>query len=74
MRPIPGDVMQTIVRDGRTEAGRLQIWMTPHGFLKAAAANKVSVTPARFEGHAVQAVSFDVGGRTLTAYISDRTL
>jgi glyoxylase-like metal-dependent hydrolase (beta-lactamase superfamily II) len=72
MRPIPGDVMQTLVRDGRTEAGRLQILMTPHGFLKAAAAAKVSVTPAQFEGRAVQEVSLDVGGRMLTAYISDR--
>ena len=74
MRPIPGDVMQTLVRDGRTEAGRLQIWMTPHGFLKAAAANKVSITPAQLEGRTVQAVSFAVGGRMLTAYISDQHL
>ena len=74
MRPIPGEVMQTLVRDGRTEAGRLQIWMTPHGFLKAAAANNVSVTPAQFEGRTVQAVSFAVGGRMLTAYISDQHL
>jgi glyoxylase-like metal-dependent hydrolase (beta-lactamase superfamily II) len=74
MRPIPGDVMQTLVRDGRSEAGRLQIWMTPHGFLKAAAANNVSVTPAQFEGHAVQAVSLGAGGRTLTAYITDQHL
>ena len=74
MRPIPGDVMQTLVRDGRTEAGRLQIWMTPHGFLKAAAGNKVSITPAQFDGRTVHAVSFDVGGRMLTAYISDQHL
>jgi glyoxylase-like metal-dependent hydrolase (beta-lactamase superfamily II) len=74
MRPIPGDVMQTLVRDGRTEAGRLQIAMTPHGFLKAAAANKVSITPAQFDGRTVQAVSFDVGGRMLTAHISDQHL
>jgi len=72
MRPIPGDVAQTLLRDGRTEAGRLQIWMTPHGFLKAAAANKVSVTPARFEGRTVQAISFGAGGRTLIGYINDQ--
>ena len=36
MRPIPGDVVQTFVRDGRTETWRTPIWMTPHGFLKAA--------------------------------------
>jgi glyoxylase-like metal-dependent hydrolase (beta-lactamase superfamily II) len=74
MRPIPGDVMQTLVRDGRTEAGRLQISMTPHGFLKAAAANNVSVAPAQSEGHTVQAVSFGVGRGTLTAYINDQHL
>ena len=25
--------------DGRTEAGALRMWLTPHGFLKGAAAN-----------------------------------
>jgi glyoxylase-like metal-dependent hydrolase (beta-lactamase superfamily II) len=40
MRPIPGDVIQNIVRDGRNDAGLVQIAMTPHGFLKVAASNK----------------------------------
>ena len=40
MRPIPGDVIQNILRDGRNEAGLVQIAMTPHGFLKVAASNK----------------------------------
>jgi glyoxylase-like metal-dependent hydrolase (beta-lactamase superfamily II) len=90
MRPIPGDVIQNLLRDGRTEAGRMQIWMTPHGFLKAAAANNASVMPTRVDGRTVQAVSFAVGpstppgagpstplgasGRTITGYINDQHL
>lgn len=46
MRPILGE--QTIVRQAtpQTEIGQLQIWMTPHGFLKGAAANKATVAGA----------------------------
>ncbi len=42
MRPILGE--QTIVRQAspQTEVGQLQIWLTPHGFLKGAAANKAT--------------------------------
>ena len=74
MRPIPGDVVQSLVRDGRTEAGLVQIWMTPHGFLKAAATKSVLAKPVQMDGRTLQAVSFDVGGRTLTAYINDQHL
>ena len=74
MRPIPGDVIQTLTRDGRTEAGQIQIWMTPHGFLKAAATHKVLVTPARVGGRTLQEVSLDLGPRTITAFINDRHL
>jgi glyoxylase-like metal-dependent hydrolase (beta-lactamase superfamily II) len=75
MRPIPGDVVQSLVRDGRTEAGLLQIWMTPHGFLKAAATKSVLVKPVPVDGRTLQAVSFEIGGgRTLTAYINTQHL
>jgi glyoxylase-like metal-dependent hydrolase (beta-lactamase superfamily II) len=74
MRPIPGDVVQSLVRDGRTEAGLVQIWMTPHGFLKAAATKSVLAKPVQMDGRTLQAVSFEVGGRTLTAYINDEHL
>jgi glyoxylase-like metal-dependent hydrolase (beta-lactamase superfamily II) len=75
MRPIPGDVVQSLVRDGRTEAGLLQIWLTPHGFLKAAATKSVLTKPVQMDGRTLQAVSFDVGGgRTLTGYINDQHL
>ena len=43
MRPIIGE--QTQVRQGTpaTDNGFLQVWMTPHGFLKAAAANNATL-------------------------------
>ena len=51
MRPIPGDINQTQVRDARTDAGAVQIALTPHGFLKAAAAAAgASVTMRRDTG------------------------
>ena len=75
MRPIPGDVVQSLVRDGRIEAGLVQIWMTPHGFLKVAATKRMLAKPVQMDGRTLQAVSFDVGGgRALTAYINDQHL
>lgn len=74
MRPIPGDVVQTLVSSPSNEAGLIQVWMTPHGFLKAASTKNVQVIPVRVDGRALQAVSFAVGARTLTAYVSDRNL
>jgi len=47
IRPIPfGPMVTTAMRDGRTEDGALQIWLTPHGFLKGAAANAATLTAA----------------------------
>lgn len=46
IRPIPGDIIQNQNTDGRTESGSLNIWLTPHGFLKGAIANG----PARITG------------------------
>jgi glyoxylase-like metal-dependent hydrolase (beta-lactamase superfamily II) len=74
MRPIPGDVVQNLVRDGRTEAGRLQIAMTPHGFLKLAAASTVIVTPVRVEGRTLEALNLAIGTRTVTAHVNDQRL
>jgi glyoxylase-like metal-dependent hydrolase (beta-lactamase superfamily II) len=71
MRPIPGDVIQNLTRDGRTEAGLLQIWMTPHGFLKAAAANATFSPASKGRG---QTVLVKLGGRTITGVINDQGL
>src|SRR5437867_6989118 len=40
IRPVPGDIIQNQNTDGRTESGSLNIWLTPHGFLKGAIANR----------------------------------
>lgn len=73
IRPIPGAISQVQVRDGRTEIGRLQIWMTPHGFLQAAAANKATVTP--LSGGRRHAVSFVAPGKyVMTATLDEQNL
>lgn len=74
MRPIPGDVVQTLVRDGRTETGVIPIWMTPHGFLKAALASRTVVTSRTSRGRTIQVVTLEAGGRTLSGDINDRHL
>jgi glyoxylase-like metal-dependent hydrolase (beta-lactamase superfamily II) len=76
IRPIPfGEQQQVRQLTGRTEPGLIQIWMmTPHGFLKAAAANKTSVTAATVNGRALNRVSFALGRHTLTASINDQYL
>ena len=66
MRPIPGDVIQNAVRNGRTDAGLVQIWMTPHGFLKGAVANKASVSG--------RTISFAVGKHAVTGTLNDQNL
>ena len=74
MRPIPGDVVQTLVRDGRTETGVIPIWMTPHGFLKAALANRTTVTSRTSRGRSIQVVALEAGGRKVSADINDQHL
>jgi glyoxylase-like metal-dependent hydrolase (beta-lactamase superfamily II) len=74
MRPIPGDVVQTLVRDGRTETGLVPILMTPHGFLKAALSRRTTVTSRSSGGRTLQVVALEAGGRTLSADINDQHL
>ena len=75
MRPIPGDVVQTLVRDGRTETGVIPIWMTPHGFLKAALSSRTTLVTSRTSrGRTIQVVALGAGGRTLSADINDQHL
>jgi glyoxylase-like metal-dependent hydrolase (beta-lactamase superfamily II) len=75
IRPIPGEQTQTQTRDAGTEAGLLQIWMTPHGFLKAAAATNATVSTATVSGRTIHTVSFTALGKyTLRGTINDRNL
>jgi glyoxylase-like metal-dependent hydrolase (beta-lactamase superfamily II) len=69
MRPILGE--QTIVRQAspQTEVGQLQIWLTPHGFLKGAAANKATAGGAAGR----RTLSFTALGKyTVTGTLNDQ--
>jgi glyoxylase-like metal-dependent hydrolase (beta-lactamase superfamily II) len=66
MRPIPGDVIQSVLRNGRNDAALVQIWSTPHGFLKGAVGNKAKVTG--------RTISFAVGKHTITGTLNDQNL
>jgi glyoxylase-like metal-dependent hydrolase (beta-lactamase superfamily II) len=71
MRPIIGE--QTQVRQGtpRTDAGFFQVWMTPHGFLKAAAANKATLGNAGGR----RTLTFQALGKyTVTGTLNDQNL
>jgi glyoxylase-like metal-dependent hydrolase (beta-lactamase superfamily II) len=71
MRPIIGE--QTQVRQGtpRTDAGFFQVWMTPHGFLKAAAANKATLGSAGGR----RTLTFQALGKyTITGTLNDQNL
>ena len=76
IRPIPfGEQRQARQVTARTEPGLIQIWlMTPHGFLKAAAANKATAVTARVGGRTVYTVSFGLGKHTVRGTIDDRNL
>jgi glyoxylase-like metal-dependent hydrolase (beta-lactamase superfamily II) len=76
IRPIPfGPQTMNALRDGRTENGALQIWLTPHGFLKGAAANNATVKTATVRGRSSRTVSFNAFGKyTVTGTINDQNL
>jgi glyoxylase-like metal-dependent hydrolase (beta-lactamase superfamily II) len=61
IRPIPGDIIQNQNIDGRTEAGAITIWLTPHGFLKGATASAATAALATSRGKRV--VSFTAFGK-----------
>jgi len=73
IRPIPGDIVQNQTTDGRNEVGAINIWLTPHGFLKGAAANAATARTSTVRGKRV--LSFTAFGKyTLTGTLSDRSL
>src|SRR5687767_14004825 len=74
IRPIPfGPQTANAVRDGRTENGALQIWLTPHGFLKGAAANNATLGAAAPRGKRLISLrAFD--RYTITGTITDQNL
>ena len=61
IRPAPGDMVENQNTDGHAEAGAVRIWLTPHGFLKGAAANVATAKTTTMHGK--KAVSFTAFGK-----------
>ena len=73
IRPIPGDMIQNQTLDGRTQAGAIAFWLTPHGFLKGAAANLTSAKAAIIRGK--RTVTFTAFGKfPITGTLDDSNL
>ena len=73
IRPIPGDMIQNQTRDARTQAGAIAFWLTPHGFLKGAAANLASAKASIVRGK--RTVTFTAFGKfPVTATLDDKNL
>lgn len=74
MRPQIGD--QTVIRQAtaRTDAGLLDIWMTPHGFLRAAAANAAAAKVTTTGGKKLIAFPALGGKHTVTGTLNDQNL
>ena len=73
IRPVPGDMIQKQTFDGRTQAGAIAFWLTPHGFLKGAAANLASAKAAVVRGK--RTVTFTAFGMfPITATLDDKNV
>jgi len=73
IRPVPGDMIQNQTFDGRTQAGAIAVWLTPHGFLKGAAANLASAKAAVVRGK--RTVTFTAFGKfPVTATFDDKNV
>jgi glyoxylase-like metal-dependent hydrolase (beta-lactamase superfamily II) len=73
IRPVPGDMIQNQTLDGRTQAGAIAFWLTPHGFLKGAAANLASAKAAMVRGK--RTVTFTAFGKfPITATLDEKNL
>jgi glyoxylase-like metal-dependent hydrolase (beta-lactamase superfamily II) len=73
IRPVPGDMIQNQTFDGRQQAGAIAFWLTPHGFLKGAAANLASAKAAIVRGK--RTVTFTAFGKfPITATLDDKNV
>jgi glyoxylase-like metal-dependent hydrolase (beta-lactamase superfamily II) len=61
IRPAPGDMVENQNTDGHTDVGGVRMWLTPHGFLKGAAAN--AATAKVSTAHGKKVVSFTAFGK-----------
>src|SRR5436190_3019376 len=75
IRPIPGDIIQnnTIDARGTNQNAAIQVWLTPHGFLKGIAANMASAKTGTARGK--KTLTFTAFGKfPFTATIDDKNL
>src|SRR5262245_43246572 len=77
-QPLRGEATQNqaiIIGADTPWAQQLEIWMTPHGFLRAAAANKATVKTQTMGGRTVNVVSFAGGNKAMVnGYVNDQGL
>lgn len=75
-QPVIGEQTQNQVIDSSSPwNGRVQIWVTPYGFLKAALANAPTVKPGKLDGIKYKVISFMAENKyTLTGYLDDQGL
>jgi glyoxylase-like metal-dependent hydrolase (beta-lactamase superfamily II) len=77
-QPVRGEQPQTqtiIVGANTPWVQQLEIWMTPHGFLKAAAANKATVKPQTTSGRRYNVLTFTGQNKAqVNGYINDQNL
>ena len=73
IRPIPGDIIQNTTLDTRNQNGAIQYFLTPHGFLKGAAANAATLKTGTARGK--KTLTFTALGKfPITATIDNRNL
>jgi glyoxylase-like metal-dependent hydrolase (beta-lactamase superfamily II) len=75
IRPIPGDIIQnnTIDARGNNQNAAIQLWLTPHGFLKGIAANMASAKTGTVRGK--KTLTFMAFNKfPITATIDDKNL
>jgi glyoxylase-like metal-dependent hydrolase (beta-lactamase superfamily II) len=77
-QPVRGEQTQnqTIIVDAKTPwAQQLEIWMTPHGFLRAAAANKATVKAQTVGGKKYNVLTFMGQNKAqVNGYINDQNM
>ncbi|MEO8257834.1 MAG: MBL fold metallo-hydrolase [Acidobacteriota bacterium] len=77
-QPVRGEQRQNqtiVVTTGTPWVQQLEIWMTPYGFLKAAATNNATVKPQTIAGKTYQVVTFMAPNKAaVNGYINDQHL
>ncbi|PYU24984.1 MAG: hypothetical protein DMG30_06850 [Acidobacteria bacterium] len=73
IRPAPGDMVENQNTDGHTDVGAVRMWLTPHGFLKGAAANAATAKTSTVHGK--KFVSFTAFGKySVTGTLNSQNL